>query len=83
MELVLDQYRSGVPTRTVSFRNRDQIQALAQAFNGWIGKLRQDRYRWIAAMEDAERLSLQDDATCRARMERALREIGADMSRYR
>jgi hypothetical protein len=83
MERVMEEIREGAPTRTVSFRDGDQIEPLARAFNGWIGKLRQDRYRWIAAMEDAERLSLQDDATCRARMERALREIGADMSRYR
>jgi hypothetical protein len=83
MERVMEEIREGVPTRTVLFRDGDQIEPLAQAFNGWIGKLRKDRQRWIAAMEDAERLSLQDDATCRAQMERALREIGADMSRYR
>jgi hypothetical protein len=83
MEMVLDQYRSGVPTRTVSFRNRDQIQALAQAFNGWIGKLRQDRKRWLATMKNAERHCLQDEATCRAEMEEALRKVAADMARYR
>jgi hypothetical protein len=83
MERVMEEFREGVPTRTVSFREGDQIEPLARAFNGWVGKLRQDRYRWITAMEEAERLCLLDDATCRARMERALREIGADMSRYR
>ncbi|GAB4234709.1 MAG: hypothetical protein OHK0028_11000 [Deltaproteobacteria bacterium] len=83
MERVMEEIREGAPTRTVSFREGDQIEPLARAFNGWIGKLRQDRQRWIAAMEDAERICLQDDATCRARMEQALREIEADLSRYR
>ncbi|MHB1013360.1 MAG: hypothetical protein ACYC37_10715 [Desulfobacteria bacterium] len=83
MELVLDQYRSGAPTRTVSFRNDDQIQPLAQAFNQWIGTLRRDRQRWLATMIDAERHCLQDEATCRAKMEEALRKITEDMARYR
>ena len=39
MELVLDQYRSGAPTRTVSFRNGDQLQALAQACESGAGLL--------------------------------------------
>jgi len=83
MELLLDQYRSGAPTRTVSFRSGDQIQALAQAFNLWIGTLRRDRQRWLATMMDAERHCLQDEATCRAEMEGALRKIAEDMARYR
>jgi hypothetical protein len=83
MELVLDQYRSGAPTRTVSFRSGDQIQPLAHAFNHWIGSLRRDRHRWLATMMDAERHSLQDEATCRAEMEGALRKIAGDMARYR
>jgi hypothetical protein len=83
MERVMEEIRTGAHTRTVSFRDGDQIGPLARAFNGWIGKLRQDRHRWVTAMEDAERLCLQDEATCRARMEQALREIAADMSRYR
>lgn len=83
MDLVLDQYRSGAPTRTVSFRNGDQIQPLAQAFNRWIGTLRRDRQRWLATMMDAERHCLQDEATCRVKMEEALRKIAEDMARYR
>jgi HAMP domain-containing protein len=83
MELVLEQYRSGVPTRTVSFRSNDQIQALAQAFNQWVGSLRRDRQRWLATMMNAERYSLQDDATCREKMEEALRKVAEDMARYR
>lgn len=83
MERVLGQYRSGAPTRTVSFRNGDQIQALAQAFNLWIGTLRRDRQRWLATMKDAERYCLQDEETCRAKMEEALRKVTEDMARYR
>ena len=82
MELVLDQYRSGAPTRTVSFRNGDQLQPLAQAFNHWIGTLRRDRHRWLATMKDAERHCLQDEATSRAKMEEALRKVAEDMARY-
>ena len=83
MGLVLDPYRSGAPTRTVSFRSGDQIQPLAQAFNLWIGTLRRDRQRWLATMKDAERHCLQDEATCRAQMEEALRKVAEDMARYR
>ncbi len=83
MERVLEEYRAGSPTRTVSFRTGDQIEPLAQAINGWIGKLRMERQRWIASMEDAERESLRDEATRRARMEAALQVIVQDLSRYR
>ena len=83
MDLILDQYRSGVHTRTVSFRHDDQLQPLAKTFNLWIGTLRRDRHRWLATMMDAERHCLQDEATCRAEMEEALREVAGDMARYR
>ena len=83
MDLMLDQYRSGVPTRMVSFRSDDQIQPLAQAFNLWIGTLRRDRQRWLGIMADAERHCLQDEATCRAALEAALRKVAEDMERYR
>ena len=82
MELVLDQYRLGAPTRTVSFRHGDQFQPLAQAFNHWIGTLRRDRQRWLATMKDAERHFLQDEATRRAKMEEALGKVAEDMARY-
>ena len=82
MELVLDQYRSGAPTRTVSFRHDDQIQPLAHAFNQWVGALRRDRQRWLATMKDAERHCLQDEATCHTKMEEALRKVAGDMGRY-
>jgi len=83
MELLLEQYRSGAPTQTVSFRNGDQIQPLAKAFNQWIGTLRRDRQRWLATMMAAERHSLQDEPTRRAEMEESLRKISGDMAGYR
>jgi len=82
MERVMEEIREGTPTRTVSFREGDQIEPLARAFNGWIGKLRQDRQRWLAMMMDAERYCLQDDATCREKMEEAVRKVAEDMARY-
>ncbi len=83
MERVMEEFRAGSPTRPVVIRPGDQIEALARAFNAGIGKLREERQRWLATMMNAERLCLQDEETCRARMEAALREIGADLSRYR
>jgi hypothetical protein len=83
MERVMEAYRSGLPTRTVSFRHGDQIEPLATAFNDWIGALRKDRQRWLAAMEEAERLCLQEDAICKAHMKAALRKVEADLFRYR
>jgi hypothetical protein len=82
MDLVLDQYRSGALTRTVSFRTGDQIQPLAQAFNQWIGTLRRDRHQWLAMMKEAERSYFQDEATCRVKMEEGLRKVAEDMKRY-
>jgi len=83
MERVIEGYRAGLPTRPVCFRSDDQIEPLADAFNAWIGGLRRDRQRWLAAMEEAERLCLQDEATCRAHMEDALRRIESGLSGYR
>ncbi|MFA6147193.1 MAG: hypothetical protein WC899_03185 [bacterium] len=82
MERVMEELREGTPTRSVSFREGDQIEPLAKAFNNWIGTLRQDRQRWLTTMKDAERHCLADEATCRAEMEEALRKIAEDMARY-
>ncbi|HEX9190666.1 MAG TPA: hypothetical protein VF847_01125 [Candidatus Deferrimicrobiaceae bacterium] len=83
VERVLEEFRSGAATRPVSFRNGDQAGALAEAFNAWIGVLRQDRGRLLARMEEAERLCLLDEATCRSEMERTLRQVADDLARYR
>ena len=83
MERVMEEIRVGTPTRTVAFRNGDQIEPLARALNGWVGRLRQDRQRWLATIKAAERHRLQDEATSRAEMEGALRKVAEDMARYR
>lgn len=83
MECVMGEIREGTPSRTVSFRGGDQLEPLARAFNSWIGKLRQDRQRWLSMMKNAERHCLLDEATCRAKMEEALLKVAEDMARYR
>ena len=83
MEQVLEEFRSGAATRPVSFRHGDQAGPLAEAFNAWVGVLRQDRGRLLARMEEAERLCLLDEATCRAEMEKALRQVANDLAAYR
>lgn len=83
LERIIEGYRSGGVTRTISFRCDDQIEPLAEAFNDWIGSLRQDRQRWLVAMEDAERPGLQEEAASRRQMEAALRKIAEELSRYR
>ena len=83
MERVLEEFLSGAPTRPVSFRHGDQAGPLAEAFNAWVGTLRQDRGRLLARMEEAERLCLLDEATCRSEMERALRQVADDLAAYR
>jgi hypothetical protein len=82
MERVMEEIRGGTPTRVVSFREGDQIEPLARAINGWIGRLRQDRQGWMSTLMDAERFCLQDESTCREKMEEALRKIVEDMERF-
>lgn len=83
MERVLEEYRSGAPARTVSFRAGDQVGPLAEAYNAWIGVLRQDRGRILSLLEEADRLCLMDEKSCRSEMEKALREVASLLARYR
>lgn len=83
MERVTEGFIAGGPTRPVFFRRGDQAAALAEAFNGFLASLREDRGKMLRVMEHAERLCLQDAATCRAEMEKALAEIDSILSRYR
>jgi len=83
LERAMEDFRAGSPTRIVSFREGDQVEPLVQAFNAWIGNLRQERVRRIASMEEAERECLGGEETCRARMEDALRQLVLDLSRFR
>jgi hypothetical protein len=83
MERVVEEFRSGAPVRPLSFRHGDRVGPLAEAFNAWVGALRQDRVRMLARMEEAERLCLLDEAACRSEMEKALRQVAEILSRYR
>ncbi len=83
MERLIERYVDGEAIRPAFFREADQVKALATAFNGFVARLREDRQKWLAAMAQAERLCLQDRATCRVEMEKALAEVEVLMAKYR
>ncbi len=83
LEKVLGTYLNGGPVRPFFMRHGDLVQELVSAFNGFVGRLREDRRTCAGVMENAERLTLQDRATRRAEMEKALAELGTLLSRYR
>lgn len=83
MERALENYESGSNIRAVFLREGDQLVALADAYNGFVARLREDRRGCLAAMEQAERLCLMDATTCRAEMSEALSRMSALLSRYR
>ncbi len=83
MERLLDTYLAGEPVKPAFFREGDEVKALASSFNGFIGRLREDRQKWLGMLEHAERLCLQDRATCRLEMEKALTELELHMAKYR
>ncbi len=83
LEKVLGTYLDGAPVRPFFMRHGDLVPELVSAFNRFIGRMREDRRRWTAVMENAERLTLQDRETRRTEMEKALAEIVNLLSRYR
>ncbi len=83
MERLIESYVDGEAIRPAFFREADQVKVLATAFNGFVARLREDRQKWLAAMAQAERLCLQDRATCRVEMEKALAEVEVLMAKYR
>ncbi len=83
MEQLLGSYLVGEAVKPAFFREGDEVKALAAGFNGFIGRLREDRQRWLGMLEHAERLCLQDRATCRLEMEKALTELELHMAKYR
>ena len=83
MERALENFDSGHAVRAVFLREGDGLVPLAQAYNRYVSSLREDRQRWLSSMEHAERLCLQDAATCRAEMEEALARLSEQLSRYR
>ena len=83
MERVIESYLAGDAVRAAFFRGGDQVPVLAAAFNGFIGRLREDRQKWLGMMSHAERLCFQDRATCRSEMEKALAELEILLAKYR
>jgi hypothetical protein len=83
LEKVLGTYLDGKPVRPFFMRHDDLVPELVSAFNGFVGRLREERRRWAGVMENAERLTLQDQGTRRAEMEKALAELETLLSRYR
>jgi len=83
MERLIECYVDGEPVKPAFFREADQVKVLATSFNGFVGRLREDRQNWLATMAQAERLCLQDRATCRLEMEKALAEMELLMAKYR
>lgn len=82
MERALEGYISGEPVKPVFFRQGDQVHPLSQDFNRFVERIREDRKRWAGVMEHADRLCLQDQATCRAEMEQALAELERHLAKY-
>jgi hypothetical protein len=83
LEKALANCLDGEPVRPFFVRHDDLVPELGPAFNGFVGRLRDDRQRWIRILENADRLRLQDRETCRAEREKALAELEILLSRYR
>ncbi len=83
MEKAMENFESGDPIRAVFLRKGDQLAPLAYAFNAFVARLREDRRKWHATLEHAERLCHKDPATCRAEMGKALDRMLVLLSRYR
>ena len=83
LEKVLRTYLNGASVRPFFMRHGDLVPDLISAFNGFVGRLREDRRRWLGVMENADRLCLQDRETCRAEMEKALDELENLLFPYR
>jgi hypothetical protein len=83
LEKALANCLDGEPVKPFFVRHGDLVPELAAAFNGFVGRLREDRQRWIRMLENADRLCLQDRETCRAEREKALAELENLLSRYR
>ena len=83
LERALESCLRGEPVKPFFVRQGDLVPEVAAAFNGFVGPLREDRQRWIRMLENADRLCLQDQKTCRAEREKVLAELDTLLSRYR
>jgi len=83
LERTMGELLDGEPVKPFFVRHGDLVPELASAFNGFAGRVREDRQRWAVVMENADRLCLLDRATCRAAMEKALADLETLLARYR
>ena len=83
LEKVLGTYLNGAAVRPFFMRHGDLVPELVSAFNGFVSRLREDRQKWAAVMENAERFTLQDRETRRTEMEKALAKLETLLFRYR
>ena len=83
LERTMGELLDGEPVKPFFIRHSDPVPELASAFNGFVGRLREDRQRCAVLMENADRLCLQDRETCRAEREKVLAELEALLARYR
>lgn len=83
MERAVESYVAGDAVKPAFCRKGDQATVLAASFNGFIGRLREDRQRLLGVMSHAERLCFQDRATCRSELEKALAEMEILLAKYR
>jgi hypothetical protein len=83
MERALENFLAGEIVKPAFVREGDQVAALASSFNGFVGRLREDRQNCLGIMRRAERLRFQDRAACRAEMDKALAEMENLLAKYR
>lgn len=83
MERLSESYLAGESVKAAFFREGDQVKAIGSSFNGFMARLRDDRQKWLATLAHAERLCLQDRATCRLEMEKSLADLELLLAKYR
>jgi hypothetical protein len=83
MDRVVDNFISGEPIRAVFFRQGDQAAVLADVFNAFVGRLREDRKGAQDAMARAEGAPGADPVAVRTGKVAAAAEVGKRMARYR
>jgi hypothetical protein len=83
MDRVVDNFISGEPIRAVFFRQGDQAAILADVFNAFVARLRDDRKMCQELMTRAEGDPGRDAAARRADMAKAAGEIATRLSKYR
>ncbi len=83
MDRVIDAFTAGEPVGRVAVRDGDQGWALAEAFNGFTARLRDDLRAAAAAMAAADAGPFPDAAAQRAAMKESLGRVEALLEKYR